>query len=151
MKRKRKYILTAPEVRNLSDLRGRGCPSQFRTALRVAIRDQALGWSKHEPTQCWQEASPNSWGECQSRAETGCWLTHLSRIGYLFFRMRPVKAQQEIGVPAVQEEICCSEGNREALNIVAEVGGDPEVRDEGVHKDILGRERPTRRKVSLQG
>lgn len=70
--------------------------------------------------------------------------------GYLFFRMRPVEAQEEVGVPAVQEEVCCSEGNREALNIVAEVGGDPEVRDKGVHKDILGRERPTRRKVRLR-
>ena len=48
----------------------------------------------------------------------------------------------------MQEQVCRSEGNREALNIVAEVGGDPEVRDESIHEDILGREGPTRKKES---
>lgn len=78
-------------------------------------------------------------GKCHSRVEAGRWPSHLSRSVHLFFRMRPVEAQEEVGVPAVQEKVCCSEGNREALNIVAEVGGDPEVWDEGVHEDILGR------------
>lgn len=57
--------------------------------------------------------------------------------------MRPVEAQEEVGVPAVQEEVCCSEGNGEALDGVAEVRGDPEVRGEGVHEDVLGVEGQT--------
>lgn len=87
-------------------------------------------------------------GNATAAAEAGCWPSRLSRSTHLFFRMRPVEAQEEVGVPAVQEEVCCSEGNREALDIVAEVGGDPEVRDEGVHEDILGRKGPTRKKES---
>lgn len=88
--------------------------------------------------------------ECHSRVEAGRWPSRLSKSAHLFFRMRPVEAQEEVGVPAVQEEVCCSEGNREALNIVAEVSGDPEVRGEGVNEDILGREGPTRKKESRQ-
>jgi len=51
-----------------------------------------------------------------------------------------VEAQDKVGVPAVQKEICCPKGDREALDALAEVSGDPEVRDKGIHKDILGRE-----------
>lgn len=57
---------------------------------------------------------------------------------HLFFRVGPVEAQEEVGVPAVQEEVCCSERNGEALDGVAEVSGDPEVRGKGIHKDVLG-------------
>lgn len=89
-------------------------------------------------------------GECHSRAEAGRWPSRLSRSTHLFFWVRPVKAQEEVGVPAMQEEVRCSEGNREALNIVAEVGGDPEVWDKGIHEDILGREGPTRKEESRQ-
>lgn len=57
---------------------------------------------------------------------------------HLFFRVGPVEAQEQVGVPAVQEQICCSEGDGEALDGVAEVGGDPEVRGKGIHEDVLG-------------
>lgn len=64
--------------------------------------------------------------------------------------MRPVEAQEEVGVPAVQEEVCCSEGDGEALDGVAEVGGDPEVRGKGIHKDVLGVEGQTGQKVRAE-
>lgn len=88
------------------------------------------------------------WGN--ATVEAGCWPSHLSRSAHLFLRMRPVEAQEEVGVPAVQEEICSSEGDREALDSAAEVGGDPEVRDKGIHEDILGRKGPARKKESRQ-
>lgn len=64
--------------------------------------------------------------------------------------MGPVEAQDEVRVPAVQEEVCCPEGDREALDALAEVSGEPEVGDEGIHKDILGTEGEGRKEGEKQ-
>lgn len=64
--------------------------------------------------------------------------------------MGPVEAQDEVRVPAVQEEVCCPEGDREALDALAEVSGEPEVRDEGIHEDILGTEGAGRKEKNRQ-
>lgn len=71
----------------------------------------------------------------------------LGSCAHLLVGVGSVKAQDEVGVPAVQKEICCPKGDREALDALAEVSGDPEVRDKGIHKDILGREGQRRKKI----
>lgn len=51
--------------------------------------------------------------------------------------MRPVKAQEEVGGLAVEEEISCPERNGEAMNGAAEVKRDPEVLGVSIYKDVL--------------
>lgn len=56
---------------------------------------------------------------------------------YLLVGVRPVKAQEEVGGLAVEEEISRPERNGEAMNSTAEVKGDPEVLGVGIYKDVL--------------
>lgn len=68
---------------------------------------------------------------------TGAALAVPQKPPYLLVGVRPVKAQEQVGGPAMQKEIRGPERDGEALDGVAEVERDPEVLGIRVRKDVL--------------
>lgn len=65
-------------------------------------------------------------------------LLQAGRAGrHLFVRVRAVVAEHQVGSPAVEQQVCGLEGQRETLDRLAEVEGVPQVVVGGVNKKIL--------------
>lgn len=58
-------------------------------------------------------------------------------VSYLLVGVRSVKAQEEVGGFAVEEEVSSPEWDGEAMDSAAEVKGDPQVLGISIYKDVL--------------
>lgn len=58
--------------------------------------------------------------------------------------MRAVVAQHQVGLRAVEQQVCRFEGQGESLNSFTEIKSVPQVVVGGVHKEVLGKKKGER-------